>query len=138
MRLKYFFSFLFFFNFNLNKEEIGFHNRKAKVCVSKVLAIEENIWSPMYGLKGIITMNPAVSLLVSARRHIDLSFLCDGVGVIDASVEMKVNHHGCTVETLALPLELKTGKQSDFTNSSYRAQLTLYTLLMSDRYGTPN
>jgi hypothetical protein len=35
-----------------DQTEIKFMNGRQKVCVSKVLAIEENIWSPAYGLKG--------------------------------------------------------------------------------------
>jgi CRISPR/Cas system-associated exonuclease Cas4 (RecB family) len=55
-------------------------------------------------------------------------------GKIDASVEMKVDRSGRS-EYFALPLELKTGKQSQY-NIGHQAQVILYTLLMSDRYGT--
>jgi hypothetical protein len=56
------------------------------------------------------------------------------LGKIDASVEMKVDRSG-RAEHLALPLELKTGKLSPY-NIGHQAQVILYTLLMSDRYGT--
>jgi len=47
---------------------------------------------------------------------------------------MKVDRSG-RAEHLALPLELKTGKLSPY-NIGHQAQVILYTLLMSDRYGT--
>ncbi|KAF9086986.1 Tripartite DNA replication factor [Mortierella sp. GBA35] len=81
------------------------------VCINKLLDIEENIWSPMFGLKG----------------------------KIDASIQVvlrTVNHSnpaaGARTRTLAVPFELKTGKKSNVL--SHRAQTMLYTLLMTDRY----
>ncbi|KAJ3294016.1 Tripartite DNA replication factor [Borealophlyctis nickersoniae] len=81
-------------------------DQKTMACVTKTLDIEEHIWSPMYGLKGNI----------------------------DASVEMKTRKGLGDTKTLAAPLELKTGKNS--ASYSHRAQTTLYTMLMSDRYDT--
>jgi DNA replication ATP-dependent helicase Dna2 len=49
-----------------------------------VLGIEESIWSPMYGLKG----------------------------VIDVSVEAQIKQEHFEPATLVLPLEVKTGKES--------------------------
>ncbi|KAG7727493.1 hypothetical protein KL933_002427 [Ogataea haglerorum] len=65
---------------------------------SKVLDIEENIWSPMYGLRGLIDV------------------------VIEASLR-----DGSKV---VVPMEIKTGK--DYIAN--RAQATLYTLLVNQRY----
>jgi DNA replication ATP-dependent helicase Dna2 len=76
------------------------------MVVHKVLDIEENVWSPMFGLKG----------------------------KIDATVQvMHRNTQGKMLTSLA-PFELKTGKS--ILNMSHRAQTALYTLLLSDRYGT--
>lgn len=72
------------------------------VAFSKILDVEEHLWSPTFGLKGMI----------------------------DVSVEMKMQPNA---KVLTVPLELKTGKSTRFI--SHRAQTTLYTLLMSDRYG---
>ncbi|KAG0229914.1 Tripartite DNA replication factor [Actinomortierella wolfii] len=75
------------------------------LCINKVLDVEENIWSPMFGLKG----------------------------KIDASVQVKVLHNNGKMQTLTVPFELKTGRSSRVT--AHRAQTILYTLLMTDRYG---
>lgn len=79
------------------------------VCVNKVLDIEENIWSPMFGLKGKIDASVQVLLGTSKRNP-----------ALDP-------------RTLTVPFELKTGRMSNVT--SHRAQTMLYTLLMTDRYG---
>ncbi|KAF9972529.1 Tripartite DNA replication factor [Actinomortierella ambigua] len=74
------------------------------LCISKVLDVEENIWSPMFGLKG----------------------------KIDASVQIKVMNSQNKLQTLVVPFELKTGRSAHVT--AHRAQTILYTLLMRDRY----
>ena len=85
----------------------GDHSQKFKVCVSNVLDIEEHIWSPMWGIKGNI----------------------------DASLEVKSKFgNSGQVLTNMMPFELKTGKNS--TAVSHRAQASLYSLMMQDRYGS--
>lgn len=54
-------------------------------------------------------------------------------GNIDATVQLRVREGFDRVRTLAAPLELKTGRNSKVV--SHRAQTTLYTLMMTDRYG---
>jgi DNA replication ATP-dependent helicase Dna2 len=77
----------------------------AWMAVNKLLALEEHIWSPMYGLKGNI----------------------------DATIQVAMKAPGDDINrTLTVPFELKTGKKD--TNESHRAQTALYTLLLSDRY----
>ncbi|KAJ2880030.1 DNA replication endonuclease-helicase Dna2, partial [Coemansia asiatica] len=71
-----------------------------KVALSKILNVEENIWSPKFGLKG------KVDLTVLAQ------YIADGAKV--------------------QPFELKTGRAGQ--SLSHRAQVLLYTLLLSDRY----
>lgn len=69
---------------------------------------EEMIWSPSYGLKG----------------------------VVDASVESRIiQNHGLFSDNSqwVLPMEIKTGRATNV--SEHRAQTILYTLLMSERYG---
>ena len=73
--------------------------------ISKLLELEEHIWSPMYGLKG------NVDATVQVQMH------------------MPADH---TEKTLVVPLELKTGKKDNV--ETHRAQTALYTLLLSDRY----
>ncbi|KAJ1667443.1 DNA replication endonuclease-helicase Dna2 [Coemansia sp. RSA 1646] len=70
------------------------------MAISKVINMEENVWSPKFGLKG----------------------------KIDLTVLAQYTCHGALIE----PFELKTGRITD--NASHRAQLTLYTLLLSERY----
>lgn len=59
----------------------GRNNEKTSVCVSKLLDIEEHVWSPLYGLKGNI----------------------------DATVQVTVKN-GPVRRTLTVPFEVKTGK----------------------------
>ncbi|KAJ3256230.1 Tripartite DNA replication factor [Chytriomyces hyalinus] len=77
---------------------------KTTACVSKVLDIEEHIWSPTWGIKGNI----------------------------DASLEVKIQTGNLRSSTAIMPFEIKTGKSTTALN--HRAQASLYTLMMQDRY----
>lgn len=59
----------------------GRNNEKTSVCVSKLLDIEEHVWSPLYGLKGNIDATVQVTVKNSHERR-----------------------------TLTVPFEVKTGK----------------------------
>ncbi|XP_070570774.1 DNA replication ATP-dependent helicase/nuclease DNA2-like [Ptychodera flava] len=76
-----------------------------KICVSDIRDIEDNIWSPQWGIKG----------------------------KIDITAEVKIHGEDRTnrrTDTYVLPLELKTGKP---TNSvEHRSQLILYSLMLSE------
>jgi DNA replication ATP-dependent helicase Dna2 len=85
-------------------DHCGSNDAKPKVSISKILDIEEHIWSPTYGLKGNI----------------------------DATVQVTVQEPDIPSRTLIVPLEVKTGKNTSLMN--HRAQTMLYTLMMSDRY----
>lgn len=79
----------------------------ARMAITDLKDVEETIWSPSYGLKGIV----------------------------DASVDTRIiQNHGPFVDDSqgVLPLEIKTGRASAM--SDHRAQTILYTLLMSERY----
>lgn len=66
------------------------------MSVNKLLEVEEKIWSPKYGLKGII----------------------------DATVQIAVQDaHGD--RTLTVPLEIKTGKNSTAAHKAQTALYTL-------------
>lgn len=68
--------------------------------------IEEDIWSPKWGLKG----------------------------KVDASVQAAIQRPGKRdLEETVAPLEIKTGRAIGVM--AHRAQTMLYTLLMEDRYG---
>lgn len=78
---------------------------KVWMSVSKLIAIEEHVWSPQYGLKGNI----------------------------DATVQSTlIDHPGKPAKKLIVPFEVKTGRTTQ--SPAHRAQTALYTLLLSDRY----
>jgi hypothetical protein len=74
--------------------------------------IEEDIWSPKWGLKG----------------KVDAS--------VQASIGTAPTQPGEEVEEHVAPLEIKTGRAIGVM--AHRAQTMLYTLLMEDRYGRSN
>lgn len=69
---------------------------QALLCVNKLLDVEEKVWSPVYGLKGMI----------------------------DATVQV-VMHDGVIERTLTVPLELKTGKFPSAAHKAQTALYTL-------------
>lgn len=73
------------------------------MSISNVIDVEEEIWSPTYGLKGKIDVTVETCLQDAIRSWKFLS-----------------------------PLEIKTSKNTKAIG--HRAQTTLYTLLLSDRY----
>lgn len=52
-------------------------------------------------------------------------------GNVDATVQVSLKD-GIDEKTLTVPFELKTGKHQ---SAAHKAQTSLYTLLLSDRYG---
>lgn len=78
----------------------------ALVSASKVIAIEEEVWSPLFGLKGKIDVTMQTTLRDGVVRG---NFLA--------------------------PLEIKTSTNT--RSMAHRAQTTLYSLLLSDRYDIP-
>jgi DNA replication ATP-dependent helicase Dna2 len=81
--------------------------QKVWMSISKLIAIEEHVWSPTYGLKGNI----------------------------DATIEAHLfDHPDRPGKKLILPFEVKTGRTTQ--SPAHRAQTALYTLLLSDRYDT--
>ena len=78
------------------------------LAISGLHDIEEDIWSPKWGLKG----------------KVDAS--------VQAIIERNPGKPGGVVENVA-PLEIKTGRAIGVM--AHRAQTMLYTLLMEDRYG---
>ncbi|XP_036952472.1 DNA replication ATP-dependent helicase/nuclease DNA2 [Acanthopagrus latus] len=78
------------------------------VTVTELADIEENVWSPRFGLKGKID--------VTARIRI----------------QRPRNGSHRTPEEKTIPLELKTGKESN--SIEHRSQVILYTLMSLERY----
>ncbi|XP_078201894.1 DNA replication ATP-dependent helicase/nuclease DNA2 isoform X3 [Callithrix jacchus] len=81
-------------------------NSTCNIEVVKSVDIEESIWSPRFGLKG----------------------------KIDVTVGVKI-HRGCKTKYKIMPLELKTGKESN--SIEHRSQVVLYTLLSQERRTDP-
>ncbi|XP_059968935.1 DNA replication ATP-dependent helicase/nuclease DNA2 isoform X2 [Mesoplodon densirostris] len=81
-------------------------NSTCNIQVINSLDIEESIWSPRFGLKG----------------------------KIDVTVGVKI-HRGRKTKYKIMPLELKTGKESN--SIEHRSQLVLYTLLSQERRADP-
>ena len=84
-------------------------NGPSTICISKILDLEENIWSAMFGLKG----------------------------KIDSTILMKYasktnSGKSSQYATVLCPFELKTGQMT--TSLNHRAQTLLYTLMLNDRY----
>ena len=86
---------------------------KKHMRVTRVIDIEEGVWCPAYGLKGVVDASLEVSCVLPRRR------------------EESISRDDQREQRLVLPFELKTGKR---THMSHRAQVLLYTLMMSDRY----
>lgn len=82
-------------------------NQRNQLCqfsVSNVLDVEENIWSPMFGIKGMVD----VTLEANVQRY---------------------NNPAASGKFL-LPMEIKSGRE----HLSHHAQSSLYALLFKDRY----
>uniref|UniRef100_A0A672Y999 DNA replication ATP-dependent helicase/nuclease n=1 Tax=Sphaeramia orbicularis TaxID=375764 RepID=A0A672Y999_9TELE len=80
----------------------------AAVTVAKLADIEENVWSPRFGLKGKIDVTAQVR------------------------IQRSRNAGPRTSEEKTVPLELKTGKESN--SIEHRSQVILYTLMTLERY----
>lgn len=76
-----------------------------KLSVREIVDVEENIWSPMFGLRGLIDVT-----LETCFQILD----------------------GSRADVLITPMEIKTGAREQL---EHRAQASLYTLLANDRYG---
>lgn len=81
------------------------NGEKVWMSISKVIAIEEHVWSPQYGLKGNIDATIQSALRDDPRKP---------------------------SKQLVTPFEVKTGRTTQ--SPAHRAQTALYTLLLSDRY----
>ncbi|RKP27096.1 hypothetical protein SYNPS1DRAFT_13204, partial [Syncephalis pseudoplumigaleata] len=86
-------------------------SHEVQVAINKVLAIEEGIWSPTYGIKGVVDASLEIAYTTVKQRR------------------------ASTGRVAIVPLEVKTGRASNYI--AHQAQTLLYTLLMSDRYNQP-
>lgn len=79
-------------------------NQQALFSVNNVLDVEENIWSPMFGIKGMVDVT------------------------LEGSVKRCTN--GAKPGKYLIPMEIKSGRE----HLSHHAQSSLYALLFKDRY----
>ncbi|XP_059175966.1 DNA replication ATP-dependent helicase/nuclease DNA2-like [Physella acuta] len=93
----------------LKKHTLWSGGKKSDVIVTEIHDIEENIWSPRFGIKG----------------------------KIDMTVKVKVKFKICfkNEQVKVVPLELKTGKAS--FSAEHKGQVTLYSMMYSDRREDP-
>ncbi|KAJ9474422.1 DNA replication ATP-dependent helicase/nuclease DNA2 [Pseudozyma hubeiensis] len=111
---------------------------QAKVRLRRILDVEEEIWSPVFGLKGKVDVSVECDILeapdspgtndaaTSARQR--QAFSCGDQG------SPSEGRSKGRVTTSVVPLELKTGR-AELVSTEHRAQTMMYTLMMSDRYG---
>ncbi|KZT71118.1 Dna2-domain-containing protein [Daedalea quercina L-15889] len=87
------------------------------LAIAKLHDIEEDIWSPTYGLKGKVDASVQVI-------------------IVDTNDSLRPNPFTKTAppQSWTMPFEIKTGRA--VAGMEHRAQTMLYTLLMAERYGT--
>ncbi|XP_061557385.1 LOW QUALITY PROTEIN: DNA replication ATP-dependent helicase/nuclease DNA2 [Phycodurus eques] len=83
----------------------------ATATITELADIEENVWSPRFGLKGKIDLTARVR--IQRTRNVSQR----------------------SSEVMTIPLELKTGRESN--SIEHRSQVILYTLMTLERYGPP-
>lgn len=93
----------------------------ARVSVSRVLATEDDVWSPVLGLKGIldVTVEAVVQPLVGGGASEGR-----GAGNQAGSPALRMTDGGGTEGSLVMPVEVKTGKRIGDARISHRAQVS--------------
>jgi DNA replication ATP-dependent helicase Dna2 len=94
------------------------------LSISGLHEVEEDIWSPKWGLKGKVD----ASVQAAVIRKVD-----NTSNKAKRSVFAPETAAVDEVEETVAPLEIKTGRAVGLM--AHRAQTMLYTLLMEDRYG---
>lgn len=91
------------------------------LAISGLHDIEEDIWSPKWGLKGKVDASVQAAIVRKGPNKTKSAYAPKTAPATDED------------EVIA-PLEIKTGRAVGLM--AHRAQTMLYTLLMEDRYGT--
>ncbi|TCD66888.1 Tripartite DNA replication factor [Steccherinum ochraceum] len=94
--------------------------QKALLAISDLHDVEEDIWSPTYGLKGKIDASVQAVIVES--------------GTPDNPFTKASNAKPSPSTDSPMPFEIKTGRS--VAGMEHRAQTMLYTLLMAERYRT--
>ncbi|EPQ30832.1 uncharacterized protein PFL1_01730 [Pseudozyma flocculosa PF-1] len=131
-----------------------------KTRLTRILDVEEEVWSPMYGLKGKVDVtiealvlepdmdsnggggqlldgqprrtfsDPRSASMSAPLRTRSLAAVGSATAAPLSTARSARGHLSVSV----MPLELKTGR-STAVGMEHRAQTMLYTLMLSDRYG---
>ncbi|KAG1812287.1 Dna2-domain-containing protein [Suillus variegatus] len=88
-------------------------NQSSLLAISQLHDVEEDIWSPTYGLKG--KLDATVQAVIS-----------------ESTIDKRVKSQSL-LSTHTMPFEIKTGRA--VAGMEHRAQTMLYTLLIAERYG---
>ncbi|KAF9479182.1 Dna2-domain-containing protein [Pholiota conissans] len=111
----------------LTNTRSGKDDAPALLAITKLLGIEEDIWSPTYGLKGKIDATVQATIIDPPSPPLRSSYSYNS----QSKKEPQTTSAKCT--STPMPLELKTGRT--LAGMEHRAQTLLYTLLLSERYG---
>ena len=122
----------------LHESGRGSTSARSRVRLRRILDVEEEIWSPIYGLKGKVDVSVECDILEASdppnskatSGHPQGAFSCSRSNGTNAATQQQQQR----VTTSVVPLELKTGR-AEVVSTEHRAQTMLYTLMMSDRYG---
>ncbi|KDR70214.1 hypothetical protein GALMADRAFT_76567, partial [Galerina marginata CBS 339.88] len=113
----------------LTNTRSGAHDAPSLLAITDLLDIEEDIWSPTYGIKGKIdaTVQGIISDPIPTPSAPNSSYSKP------FQTQNAIFPPARTQTQTPLPLELKTGRA--LAGMEHRAQTMLYTLLLSERYG---
>ncbi|CAM9654540.1 unnamed protein product, partial [Choristocarpus tenellus] len=100
-------------------------SHSVRVVITSIIATEDDVWSPVLGLKGIMDATVAAMVMPLAT-----SMGQGGLSGAGGDLGKQGNW-----ERVVMAVELKTGKRIGDAYSSHRAQVMLYTLLLRIRYG---
>ncbi|KIK37375.1 hypothetical protein CY34DRAFT_92854 [Suillus luteus UH-Slu-Lm8-n1] len=89
-------------------------NQSSLLAISQLHDVEEDIWSPTYGLKG--KLDATVQAVIA-----------------ESTIDKNIKKVQPLLSTHTMPFEIKTGR--NVAGMEHRAQTMLYTLLVAERYG---
>lgn len=118
---------------------------KATICIPKIIDLEENIWSVMFGIKGKVDATVFMKYKeIPKSSGSSGSSSSNGSGSRgcnsnnnnnNSAYSSTNNNNNNSFAQKIVPFELKTGHAT--TSVSHRAQTLLYTLMLHDRYRRP-
>ncbi|GAK67711.1 DNA replication helicase DNA2 [Moesziomyces antarcticus] len=122
---------------NLREQSRGPESKPAKVRIRRILDVEEEIWSPAFGLKGKVDVSVECDIAEGSDPKPSRKVGSNSNGAFARGVQKQDSEAppASKVTTSVVPLELKTGR-AEVVSTEHRAQTMLYTLMMSDRYAT--